>query len=119
VTRASDSRGRLALVLLTTFLAWIGGSGSRSDQARVVSPATHAAAIESTEGLLLPISGRPVLTSKLGEGQRGLWATAPIRPAVKPAVSELGGVHTSPSVISGGSVAQSLLARGPPSFGES
>jgi hypothetical protein len=108
-------------VVLTVLLALIAGSAPRADDAHVTSPPTHAAAIASVQSSLLAASDRPVLSpnAKLGEGQRGLWATAPIRPAVNPAVSVPGGVYTPPAVLSVGLAAEDNLGRGPPSFGES
>jgi hypothetical protein len=121
VTPAGGSRGRFVPVLLTVLLALVAGSTPRAEDVRVTSPPTHAAAIASVQSSLLAASDRPVLSpnAKLGEGQRGLWATAPIRPTINPAVSVPGGVHTPPAVLSVGLAAEDNLGRGPPSFGES
>jgi hypothetical protein len=107
--------------VLAVLLALVAGSAPRADDVHVTSPPPHAAAIASVQSSLLAASDRPVLSpnAKLGEGQSGLWATGPIRPAVNPAVSVPGGVHTRPAVLSVGLAAEDNLGRGPPSFGES
>ena len=105
----------------TVLLALVAGSTPRAEDVRETSRQTQAAAIAAVQSSLLAASDRPVVSpnAKLGEVQRELWATAPIRPVVNSAVSVPGGVQTPPAVLSIGLAAEDNLGRGPPSFGES
>jgi len=102
-------------------LVLVVGTRWSTDNFDVDPAASHAAEIESVPSLILATSDRPILSShaKLSEGQRGLWVTTPIRPAVNPAVSVLGSVHSPPLMLSAGPVADGQSGRGPPSFSES
>jgi hypothetical protein len=110
----------LTTVLAAAVLVLVVGTRSSTDNLDFDS-ASNAAEIESVQSLILATSDRPILSShaKLSEGQRGLWVTTPIRPAINPAVSVLGSVHSSPLMLSAGPVADGHSGRGPPSFSES
>ena len=121
VTHPGGARRRLSMILAAAVLASVVGTRSFTDKLDVDSAATHAAAIESVPGVILATSDRLILSShaKLSEGQRGVWITTSIRPAINPAASMLGSVHSSPLMLSPGPVAAGHSGRGPPSFSES
>jgi hypothetical protein len=110
----------LTIVLAAAVLVLVVGTRSSTDNLDSDSAASHASEIESVPSLILVTSDRPILSShaKLSEGQRGLWVTTPIRPAVNPALSVLGSVHSSPLMLSAAPVADGHSGRGPPSFSE-
>jgi len=120
VTRPGDARRHLTIVLAAAVLVLVVGTWSSTDNLDFDSAASHAAEIESVPSLILATSDRPILSShaKHSESQRGLWVTTPIRPAVNPAVSVLGSVHSSPLMLSAGPLADGHSGRGPPSFSE-
>lgn len=119
MTRPGDARRHLTIVLAAAVLVLVVGTRS-TDNLDFDPAASHAAEIESVPSLILATSDRPILSShaKPSEGQRGLWVTTPIRPAINPAVSVLGSVHASPLMLSAGPVADGHSGRDPPPFSE-